>query len=305
VTDEPHPLRATVVSGEPAAAASTSAPPRRLGDRTAVITGASRGLGAELAVRLASIGWRLILVARDFEQLAATAKRCNNARTYCADISDAAAVLGLAEFLEKSVDNLDLVVNNAGMLGPIGLSSLSGSADDVAATIGCNVSGVIYAILGLAPLIRHGGAIVNLAGAGVGGDGLATGTPTYTASKFAVAGLTEAFAPLLQARGISINAISPGAVDTGFNDPILRAGAGAGDIYAQTVQQRQSPASMEPFITLVRFLAEPENHWMTGRLLSARWDTPASLANQARELEEPGSMRLRRIDGDLYTRVRQ
>jgi NAD(P)-dependent dehydrogenase (short-subunit alcohol dehydrogenase family) len=270
--------------------------------RVAVITGASRGLGAGLALHLSSKGWRVVLAARDREGLDAVAKSCSQGSFLVTDVGRPDSVVEFAEFVAASTDRVDLLVNNAGVLGPLGLPAPT-RFDSVLATVGCNISGPLMMCASIVPLMTEGGAVIMLSGGGVGGNGIAAGTPAYAASKFAIVGLTESLAPELAQRRVSINAIAPGAVDTNFNDSILEAGPGIGDLYTQTVGQRSRPAPMEPFFSLVEFVADPAQRWLTGTLLSARWDTPQSLLDRRAVIEHGSFLRLRRIDGEMYDTI--
>ena len=137
---------------------------------------------------------------------------------------------------------------------------------------------------------------------GIGGPGVAPRIGAYTASKAAVAVLTETVAKELGPSGVRVNAIAPGAQPTGFTAEILRSGpavAGA-DLYEATARNQAGTADLSAYLRLLFYVASPDASWLTGRLLSARWDTPERLAERRDELAASSLLQLRRIDDDLY-----
>ena len=164
-----------------------------------VVTGAGTGIGRAIAVRLASEGARLTLLARDEERLRDVA---SGARTQSVDIRDRDAVL--AAFDEP----LDALVANAGIGGP----NDAGDDDRFDDVVQTNLYGTYWCIRGAEPLIADGGRIVVtssiLARIGV------SGYTAYCASKAGLLGLVRAFAAELAPRRVQVNAICPGWVDT-------------------------------------------------------------------------------------------
>ena len=98
-----------------------------------------------------------------------------------------------------------------------------------------------------------------------------------------------------------MNAIAPGAIATTFVDAILEAGpdVAGGDLYETTRRQRADPDPIERFLELLQFVCAPETSWLTGRLLSARWDPPDALRALRAEILGSDLLTLRRVDGDL------
>jgi NAD(P)-dependent dehydrogenase (short-subunit alcohol dehydrogenase family) len=104
---------------------------------------------------------------------------------------------------------------------------------------------------------------------------------------------------------VRINAIAPGPVDTEFTARILDEGpsvAGAA-LYEATVRNRAHPASMEPYLELAEYLLDDRSNWLSGSLLSARWDSIARLEAAHDKIVAGSLLRLRRIDDDLFTEI--
>ncbi|SVB36229.1 uncharacterized protein METZ01_LOCUS189083 [marine metagenome] len=281
---------------------------------TAIVTGASRGLGAAIASHFARRGWSLGLCARGRSDLESTAERVRRAGAPAVfadaiDIVDAEGVAGFAHAVETSIGPVRLVVNNAAVFGPVGpLADIN--LQHWHNTMAIGVGGTANVIAAFWPqLDRVGnGRIVNLSGGGLGGPGLVGNASAYAASKAAVVVLTEALAPEVAGIGATINAVAPGALPTGFMDEALAAGPDrAGhDLYESAEALRRRDEGVEPpdrLVALIEFLLEPANSWLNGCVLSARWDTPERLLEQRKNIEAGDRCRLRRIDGDLYTEV--
>jgi len=173
------------------------------------------------------------------------------------------------------------------------------------AALMANVGSVAIVSRLMIPLMQRGGSIVNISGGGVGGSALQERVSAYTVSKAAVVVLTETLAHEVASQAIRVNAVAPGPVATRFTEPILAAGperAGA-RTYESAVQQRAAPDHLEEFLRLVVWLASERSSWLTGRLLSARWDTIERLERLRSAITESSLLTLRRIDGELYSAV--
>jgi NAD(P)-dependent dehydrogenase (short-subunit alcohol dehydrogenase family) len=209
----------------PEAPAFTSAGARRaaLSGRVAVVTGASRGLGAGLAAHFASCGLRLGLCARHRPELvAATRPRAHDGRIQPAepplaasvDVRDPDALSAFADAVVRRFGRIDLWVNNAGVLLPIGPLAAA-DPDEVADHIAVNLDGVVFGTMVFSRHVRTRageGVLVNVT------SGAATrayvGWAAYCASKAAVDQLTEVVALEERRHGLRAYAVSPGLVDT-------------------------------------------------------------------------------------------
>jgi len=170
-----------------------------MSERVAVVTGGTRGIGRAIAARLGAEGYRVVVVARH-------APAASEFEFRACDITDPLAVHALFSGLER----VDALVNNAGLAGANALDD-----DDALwhAIIASNLHGTYHCCKAALPLLGDGtGRIVNIASV-LGLRGVADQT-AYCAAKHGVVGLTRALALALAPRGITVNAVCPGWVDT-------------------------------------------------------------------------------------------
>lgn len=185
-----------------------------LQDKTAIVTGASRGIGRAVALALSAAGAQLLLAARASQELGAVCAACQalgaRALTAPTDVSDENAVQALAAQARTQWGSVDLLVNCAGIgvFRPL-LETSSADWDRVMAV---NARGSFLMCREVAPLMPAGGCIVNVASV-VGIKGYVN-QGAYTASKHALMGLTKVLAQELQPRGIRVHVVCPGGVAT-------------------------------------------------------------------------------------------
>jgi 3-oxoacyl-[acyl-carrier protein] reductase len=169
-----------------------------------------------------------------------------------------------------------------------------------------NVFGTMHMCRAVLPVMRanRSGKIVNLAGGGVGGPGVASRVSAYAASKAAVVQLTESLAREVADDGVQVNAIAPGAVVTEMTAAVVAAGperAGR-ELYERTRKQRESGGeSPELAARLVVWLASDASGALTGKMLSAKWDKVDAIDVAA--ANRSSLYALRRIDGALFAEV--
>jgi len=169
------------------------------GTRRAVVTGGTRGIGAAVAAHLAADGWDVLVLARH------AAADCPHRFAAC-DVADAAAVRRAFAGQER----VDALVNCAGIAG---VNALDGDDALWHAIIGCNLHGTYHCCKAALPLLPDGvGRIVNIASV-LGLRGVPDQT-AYCAAKHGVVGFTRALALAVAPRGITVNALCPGWVDT-------------------------------------------------------------------------------------------
>jgi len=196
---------------------------------TALVTGANKGIGREVAARLASLGTNVVLAARDPRRGAAAAAELGpRVHPVTLDVTDRASVLSAARWIEERFGRLDILVNNAGVSGDLAAQS-PGSAElsAVREVFETNVFGVISVTTAMLPLLARSRAarIVNVS-SGLGsltrmtdpGDYFTTRPPmaAYVPSKTALNSLTVQYAKELRGRGILVNAADPGPCATDF-----------------------------------------------------------------------------------------
>jgi NAD(P)-dependent dehydrogenase (short-subunit alcohol dehydrogenase family) len=179
---------------------------------TAIVTGASRGIGRAIARRLAAAGQDVALWARNEAQLAAVAAECGpRARAYVVDVTDSTAISAAVARVLADQPPVTIVVNNAGAVLRRHTADITDAEwRDVIAT---NLDGTFYVTRAFLPhLQKSGGRIINIASrAGREGTPMLAG---YCAAKHAIVGLTRSLAEELRAAKVSVNAVCPGSVDT-------------------------------------------------------------------------------------------
>jgi len=198
----------------------------RFAGRVAVVAGGASGLGRATATRLASEGARVAVVDRDGAGAEATAAGIraagDEARAYACDVSRSADVAATAERVESGLGPVDVLANVAGIGDTAGLEGIE-TLDDARwnLVLAVNLSGAFYWCRAVLPGMteRGRGAIVNVSSL-AGRSKSANGGLAYTASKAGLLGLTRHLAFDYGPRGVRVNAICPGGVDT----PMLRAG---------------------------------------------------------------------------------
>jgi NAD(P)-dependent dehydrogenase (short-subunit alcohol dehydrogenase family) len=230
------------------------------GRPVALVTGATNGIGRDVALKLAEQGYALVVHGRDAERGAAVveeiAKAGGTAKFVAADLTD----LEVLNHLATEAGDVDVLVNNAGFswFGP----TADLSADRFDAMFAANVRSAYYLTAALAPKMaaRGKGSIINL-GSMVGQIGLA-GSAAYSATKAALAALTRAWAAEFSPAGVRINTIAPG--------PAYTAGAAPDRITAlgsTTLLNRAAGA--EEIADVIAFLASPKAAYITGALIPA------------------------------------
>jgi 3-oxoacyl-[acyl-carrier protein] reductase len=187
-----------------------------LSGRRAVVTGASRGIGRAIATRLAEAGAAVVTVATSAENAQAVARqiveRGGVAHGFACDVSDAASVAALAESAIAALGGVDILVNNAGVTRD-GLV-MRMSEEDWDRVLDTNLKGAFHVVKAFAkPLLRSKhGRIVNVASVvGLAGN---AGQANYAASKGGLVAFTKSLAKELGSRGITVNALAPGYVET-------------------------------------------------------------------------------------------
>jgi NAD(P)-dependent dehydrogenase (short-subunit alcohol dehydrogenase family) len=245
-----------------------------LAGKVAFVTGAGRGIGRAIAERLHREGARVALGGRDEGPLRAVAASLGEgARAYRLDVRDRAQVDTVFPRAARDLGGLHILVNNAGLGGNTPIDSDDDERWE--AIVATNLTGPWICARAAARLIpdRAGGRIVNIASV-LGKFGVA-GKAAYCASKHGVIGLTRALAVELAPRGISVNAVCPGWVDTEMAVSGMKETAEMLGISYETWRRQSIEAvplrrfvSPEEVAGMVAYLCRPESEGVTGQALS-------------------------------------
>jgi NAD(P)-dependent dehydrogenase (short-subunit alcohol dehydrogenase family) len=187
--------------------------------KTAMVTGAGRGIGRAVAVELAAAGMAVALVARSEDQLAETAQQVKHlgaaAVVVPADLADMSQLTRAIYLATDQLGAVDVLINDAAMVGPLGPSA-SVDRTEWAATFSINVVAAAALSFAVLPAMveRGWGRIVNVSSAIAAHPGAMVGMNAYAASKAALEAHTINLAAELAGSGVTVNAFRPGSVDT-------------------------------------------------------------------------------------------
>ncbi|BAO88182.1 SDR family oxidoreductase [Caballeronia cordobensis] len=235
--------------------------------RVAIVTGASRGIGAQIARRLAQDGFAVAVnyaaSAKEADALVAELRETGGAALAVkADVANADDVRRMFDTVEAELGKVDALVNNAGVLKTVPLADTSDALYDQ--TFDINVRGTFNTLREAAARMNGGGRIVNFSSTTLALN--MPGYAIYNATKAAVESFTHVFAKELRGRGITVNAVAPGPVATSlFLD-------------GKTDEQIAAFSKMPPLERLgqpddiaavVAFLVGPDAGWVNGQVLRA------------------------------------
>jgi 3-oxoacyl-[acyl-carrier protein] reductase len=235
--------------------------------KAAIVTGASRGIGAAVAARLAADGFAVVVnysaSSGPAETLVRTIESAGGrALAAKADVSDADAVRGVFDAAERAFGGVDVLVNNAGIMKLAKIADCDSASFDE--QIAINLKGSFNGMREAARRLRDGGRIVNFSTSVVGTKLETYGV--YTATKAAVETMTAILSKELRGRHITVNAVAPGPVSTelfltGKSPELLERMA--------KMPPLERLGTTEDIASVVSFLAGPDGGWVNGQVLRA------------------------------------
>jgi 3-oxoacyl-[acyl-carrier protein] reductase len=236
-------------------------------DRTAIITGASKGIGGALAKRLALDGFKTIVNYSSSESdamavVSAIKAAGGQAQAIKGDVSDPAAVRELFDQTEAAFGPVDVLVNNAGVMKLAPMAEVSD--EDYQRIVAVNLTGTFNGMREGAKRVRDGGRIINFSTSIIGT--YLPGYSVYAATKAAVEAMTHILAKELGKRGITVNAVAPGPVATdlfltGKSEELIQ--RMINDIPLGRLGQPDDIARV------VAFLASADSGWVNGQIIKA------------------------------------
>ena len=238
--------------------------------QVALVTGASRGIGAGIARKLAERGYALALNHSSEHSAQACAELAKELRdtygvptaVFCANVADFEAAKLMVEGVREKFGRIDVLVNNAGVTRDGLVARMTEEAFDQ--VISVNLKGAFNCLRHVAPLMmkQRSGCIVSVSSV-VGLYGNA-GQVNYAASKAGIVGMTKSAAKELGARGITVNAVAPGFIDTDMTRALSEK---AREGVVGRIALREL-GSVEDVANAVAFLASKEAHYITGHVLT-------------------------------------
>jgi 3-oxoacyl-[acyl-carrier protein] reductase len=243
-----------------------------LTSKVALVTGGSRGIGAAIAKRLAADGAQVaITYAKDADAASSVVKAIEQsggkAIAIQANAGDAQAVKGAVEKTVSTFGGLDVLVNNAGTAIPKSFEETT--LEELDRVIDTNIRGVFVATQAALKHMKSGGRIIMI-GSCVGERMMTPGLVPYSATKGAVKMFTQGLSREVGSRGITVNNVQPGPIDTDLNPA---AGDWAAPQKAATALGRYG--SVDEVAALVAFVAGPESSYITGASLTVDGGTNA------------------------------
>ncbi|EOG4615727.1 SDR family oxidoreductase [Pseudomonas aeruginosa] len=236
-------------------------------EKVVLITGSSRGIGAALAQRLASDGFRVVVnyagsAGPAAEVVAGIERAGGKAIALQADVADPAAVTVMFEEAETAFDGIDVVVNCAGVMKLAAVAECDDQTFDQ--TVAINLKGTFNVCREAARRLREGGRIINFSTSVIG-----LRSPTYgvyVASKAAVEALTQVLAQEMRGRGITVNAVAPGPVAAelflnGKSPELIER--------MSKLNPLERLGQPDDIAQVVAFLASPQGGWINGQIVRA------------------------------------
>ena len=266
-----------------------------------LVTGGGSGIGKATAKAFKDAGAKVLIVGRDEEKLKATVEQIN-VDYQTVHVEDIASVTVLVNKIIKVYARLDILVNCAGVYGPIGKFH-ENNLDLWQEALRINLIGTVNMCHAVLPLMlkQESGKIINLSGGGAVQP--FENFSAYATSKAAVVRFTENLSKEYSSYNIQVNAVAPGAVNTKFLDQVLEAGEKnvGSEFYKKSLEQQQTGGDdPDSAAELIVFLCNPGNT-LTGKLISAKWDPWQNWdATDIKKINSENEYTLRRIDNKYF-----
>lgn len=276
-----------------------------LENKTVLITGGSLGIGYAISGKCAEAGAKVIIASRTEDDLKKAIRKLNRisdkGHSYkILDVSDKQQVSQFADEIRKKEGCIDGLVNCAGIYGPIGtLNDID--IEHFVKAININLLGTVFMCHYFSQLMKNRKAkIVNYSGGGA-----ATPFPNYSAyavSKIGIVRLTENLSQELKLHGIEVNCIAPGFVVTRLHQQTIEAGDKAGSSFLANTKEQIEKGGVPPDIAaeLTVFLLSAESNGITGKFISAPWDSWRDSAFIEKLKSDKDFATLRRIDDKTF-----
>lgn len=275
-------------------------------NQVVIVTGASKGLGYEVAKYFLKYGSNLVICSRNINEIKKAYEKLNRVKKKyqkifysVTDVSSYVQVKKLVNITIKKFKRIDILVNNAGIYGPKGNIEKT-SWDEWVKAIEINLFGSVHLCRAVMPYFKkkNKGKIIQLSGGGA-----ASPLPlisSYAVSKAAVVRFVENLSEELKDYKIDINAVAPGPLNTSMLDEVLKAGPKkvGKNFYNKSLKQKKTGGT--PFIKvceLILFLGSKYSNGIKGKLISALWDDWKNWINYKELLQNSDAYTLRRIVG--------
>lgn len=276
--------------------------------RRAFISGGTRGLGLAIAKSFLTAGADVAFCGRDSLEVAEVERELQSSHSsigqrkifgLTTDIGDIAQVKTLKADIKKQLGDIDILVCNAGVLGPLN-QFLANDLGEWISAFNVNVFGSMFLVHEFLPqMLANGkGKIIQLSGGGAASP--LPGLSSYAASKAGVIRFIETLAEEYKDSGVDINAVAPGMLKTRMLNEMLEAGPDSVGLklYNKSMAKAADENdSTEKACELINFLASGQSDGITGKLISAEWDNWSEWPQHVDELRASDLYTLRRIIG--------
>ena len=272
---------------------------------TVIITGANSGLGLRLALILIQKNYELVLCSRKLTNIKKVLKK-NKDIDYKkihfveSDISKKKDIDKIKKILKNKLNNnVDVLVNNASIIGPIGNFS-ENKIDDWVKTINTNLIGSVMMTQLVIPFfkLKNRGKIIQIAGGGASGP--FPNFSSYATSKVGIVRFMETISKELEKNNIDVNCVAPGFLNTNMQKKVIKAGSKkVGSNYYKKVSKNIEDKNNDfnKPINLIEFLISNKSNGITGKLISAVWDNWQIFPKNKIKLKKTDVFTLRRIIG--------